>query len=166
MDAREMQKILDGAANAKPIAEINGQTALSFEDYTNVATADTFNQTELGLTKFNPDGTPARTNAKYVAINPENFFINRYRQVKKTVQIVVDYWCISEQETGKVPLRQIPCYVISRNEDGKLQLDKVITVSADEFLADFTKTLDRESMEQILPLLKSDSGITKDKLAI
>lgn len=166
MDAMEMQRLLDGAKDAKPVAEFDGLKAYTFEDYVNVTSVEQMNNTELGLTKFNPDGSPAKTPTKYVAVNVENFFINRYRQVKKTIQVVIDYWCITEQVNGKIPLKQIPCYVISRNEDGKLQLDKIITVSDEEFLSSFKNSLDRESMEQILPLLKEAPAITKDKLAI
>lgn len=166
MDSVEMQRLLDGAKEARPIAQFDGLTAYSFEDYVNVTSVEQMNNTELGLVKFNPDGSPAKTPTKYVAVNVETFFMNRYRQVKKTIQVVIDYWCIVEQSTGKIPIKQIPCYVISRNEDGKLQLDKTITVSDEVFLADFNKSLDRESMEQILPLLNQAPAMTKDTLAI
>lgn len=161
-----MREILDIAENAKPIAKVNGKEAVTFEDYMALASADNINNTDLGLTKFNPDGTPACTNVKRVAINVENFFINRYKLVRKTLWIVVDYYCISEQASGKIPYKQVPCYVISRGEDGNLKLDKMTTVSDTEFLADFTHSLDREAMTEILPLLVKDTGITKDKLAI
>lgn len=166
MGTQRMREILDIAENAKPIAKVNGKEAVTFEDYMALASADNINNTDLGLTKFNPDGTPACTNVKRVAINVENFFINRYKLVRKTLWIVVDYYCISEQASGKIPYKQVPCYVISRGEDGNLKLDKMTTVSDTEFLADFTHSLDREAMTEILPLLVKDTGITKDKLAI
>lgn len=166
MGTQRMKEILDIAEKSKPIAKVNGKDAVTFEDYVALASADNINNTDLGLTKFNPDGTPACTNVKRVAINVENFFINRYKQVKKTIYLVTDYYCISEQEHGKVPYRQVPCHVISRNEEGKLQVDKVTTVSSDDFLENFTRSLDREAMTEILPLLANDTGITKDKLAI
>lgn len=115
---------------------------------------------------MNPDGSPAGTPVKMVAVNQENFYINRYRQVKKTYEIVTDYRCIKEQATGRVPYKQVPCYVISRNESGQLQLDRMKTVTDQEFLADFQKTLDSDAMREILPILANDTGITKDKLAI
>lgn len=166
MGTQRMREILDIAENAKPVAMVNGKEAVTFEDYVALASADNINNTDLGLTKFNPDGTPACTNVKRVAINMENFFINRYKLVRKTLWIVVDYYCISEQASGKIPYKQVPCYVISRGEDGNLKLDKMTTVSDTEFLADFTHSLDREAMTEILPLLAKDTGITKDKLAI
>lgn len=166
MSTQRMKEILDIAEKSKPIAMVNGKEAVTFEDYMALAAADNINNTELGLTKFNPDGTPARTNVKRVAINVENFFINRYKLVKKSIYLVTDFYCISEQASGKVPFKQVPCAVISRGEDGKLKLDKMTTVSDNEFLADFTHSLDREAMTEILPILASDTGITKDKLAI
>lgn len=166
MSTKSMREILDTAERAKPIAKVNGRDAVTFEDYVALASVDNINDRKLGLTKFNPDGTPACTNVDRVAINVENFFINRYKQVKKTLYIVVDYYCISRQPSGKIPFAQVPCYVISRGEDGNLKLDKMTTVSDKEFLQDFTHSLDRESMTEILPLLTEDTGITKDKLAI
>ena len=165
MSTIQMQEILDTASKAKPVALVNGVPAYSFEDYAALAAQDNINNVSLDLTKFNADGTPAKTNVTKVAVNVENLYMNRYRQVKKTIQIVNDYRCIKAQASGKIPYKQVPCFVISRNEEGKLQLDKTITVSDNDFLSDFTHSLDRESMLEIIPLLK-ESGITKDKIAI
>lgn len=166
MSSNKMREILDTAERAKPIAYVNGKEAVTYEDYMALAAVDNINNMDLGLTKFNADGTPAKTNTKRVAINVENFFINRYKQVKKSLYIVTDYRSIKEQASGRIPYAQVPCYVISRGEDGDLKLDRLTTVSDKEFLEDFTRSLDRESMSQILPLLEGDTGITKDKLAI
>lgn len=164
--SRSMREILDTAEKAQPVAMVNGIPAYTFDDYTAIAAQDNIDNVALDLTKFNPDGSPARTNTKKVAVNVENLFLNRYRQVKKTLQIVLDYRCIKAQATGKVPYKQVPCFIISRGEDGRLKLDKSITVSDNEFLSEFTHTLDRESMTEILPLIREETGITKDKIAI
>lgn len=166
MSTQSMREILDTAERAKPIAKVNGKDAVTFEDYMALASVDNINNMDLGLTKFNADGTPACTNVKRVAINVENFFINRYRMKKKELWLVNDYYCISRQASGQIPFAQVPCYVIVRGDDGKLKLDKVTTVTDKEFLEDFKGSLDRESMTEILPLLTEDTGITKDKLAI
>ena len=163
---KTMKEIITTAENAKPFAEINGIPAYTFDDYTALAAQDNINNVGLDLTKFNADGTPARTNTKAVAVNVENMFLNRYRQVKKTLQVVVDYRCIKAQASGKIPYKQVPCYVISRDENGQLRLDRQITVSDNDFLSEFTHSLDRESMTQIIPLMQGDVGITKDKIAI
>lgn len=163
---RSMREIIDTAERAKPVAEVNGIPAYTFDDYTALAAQANINHVGLDLTKFNQDGTPARTNTKAVAVNTANLFINRYRQVKKTIQLVTDYRCIRAQATGKIPYKQVPCFVISRDENGQLRLDKQITVSDNDFLSEFTHSLDRESMTEIIPLLRSGSGITQDKLAI
>ena len=91
MSTQKMKEILDIAEKAKPIAIVHGKEAVTFEDYVALAAADNINNSDLGLTQFNPDGTPAKTNVKRVAINVENFFINRYKQVKKTLWIVTDF---------------------------------------------------------------------------
>lgn len=166
MSTQRMTEILQTADKAQPIAMINGIPAYTFEDNAALASVDNINDKKLGLTKFNPDGTPARTNTERVAINVGNFFINRYKVVKKNIYLVNDYYCISEQALGKVPYKQVPCYVIARGEDGRLKLERITTVSDEDFLANFKNSLDRESMMEILPLLVNDTGITQDKLPI
>lgn len=166
MSTLRMQEILDTAKNAKPVAMVNGKPAYSFDDYTALAAQDNINKVELDLTKFNPDGSPARTNTKMVAVNVEGLFLNRYRQVRKSIQLVTDYRCIKAQPTGKIPYKQVPCFIISRGEDGELKVDKQTTVSDNEFLSEFTHAFDRETMLGILPLLREGGGITKDKMPI
>ena len=158
-------EILENAKDAKPIGTIGDKKAYSFKDYMDVTTASMYNKETLDLTRFNPDGTPAATPAPNVAVNVETTFLNRFRVKDDELQIVTDYWAISEQASGKVPYKQIPCYVVKR-ENRHLKLDKMINVSDKEFLEEFTESLDRESMELVQPLLVNNAGIEKKKLPI
>lgn len=158
-------EILQDAEKAVPIGTVGEKEAYSYEDYMAVASGNMYNKKTLGLTKYNPDGTPAATPAPFVAVNPEHVFINRYKATDDRLYVVNDYWCISEQAKGKIPYKQIPCFVIKR--DGKsLALDKMINISDKEFLEEFTRSLDEDSMKLIMPLLVNNSGIDKDKLPI
>lgn len=158
-------EILENAKDAQPIGEINGKKAYSFRDYMDVTTASLYNKETLDLTRYNPDGSPAATPAPNVAVNVETTFMNRFRVREDRLDVVTDYWAIKEQSSGKIPYKQIPCYVIKR--DGKnLKLEKMINVSDREFLEEFTGQLDRDAMELIQPLLVNNSGIEKEKLPI
>ena len=164
---KSINQILQDAENAEIIAiDDEGSKYVSFEDYVNLTTADTVNKGDLGLIPINPDGSPAGTPHKYVAVALDQLFINRYRVKDGKVEVVTDWWSINKQSSGQLPLSRIPCFVLAR-ENKKLVYEKTITVSADEFLSEFTGSLDREAMTLILPLLaKKDHGVTKDKLPI
>ena len=158
-------EILENAKDAKPVGKINDKDAYSFKDYMDVVTASMYNKDKLELTRYNPDGTPAATPAPNVAVNVENTFLNRFRVKDDELQVVTDYWAISEQSSGKVPYKQIPCFVLKR-ENRHLKMTKMINISDKEFLEEFTEALDRESMELVMPLLVNNSGIEKKKLPI
>ena len=164
---KSITQILEDAKNIEILAiDSEGSQYVSFEDYVNATTADAVNKEGLGLIPLNPDGSPAGTPHKYVAVSLEQLFLNRYRVRDGKVEVVTDWWCITAQSSGRIPMSRIPCYVLGR--DGKkLVYEKTITISDSEFLSDFTGSLDREAMTLILPLLaKKDHGVTKDKLPI
>lgn len=169
---KPISQILADAKMVKPIAITeDGKLCVSFEDYVNLTVADEVENNDLGLVEMNPDGTPACTPTKYLAVSLEQLFLNRYKVVtegtEKKLYVVTDWLCIMRQNTGLTPVERIPCYVLSRGKDKKLMYEKTITISDDEFVSDFTGSLDREAMTQILPLLaKKDNGITKDKMPI
>lgn len=56
--------------------------------------------------------------------------------------------------------------VLVRDEDKKLVLEKMTTVSESEFISDFTKTLDNKSMAEILPLIVNSGDMTADSMPI
>lgn len=165
---KSIQQILQDAENVEILAiDDEGSNYVSFEDYVNATTADTINKNDLSLIPLNPDGSPAGTPHKYVAVSLEQLFLNRYRVKDDKVEVVTDWWSISKQATGQLPMSRIPCYVLGRDKNKKLVYEKTISISDSEFLSDFTGSLDREAMTLILPLLaKKEQGVTKDKLPI
>lgn len=166
--SKSIMDILNDAENAKIIAVgQNGEEYVSLEDYVTLTTADKINGKEaLRAPEMNPDGTPAGSMYHYVAVSVEQLFLNRYKVDNDKVNVVTDWWSISEQDSGRLPRTRIPCYVIGR-KGKELVCEKTITISGDDFLANYTKSLDREAMSQILPLIaRRDKGITEDKLPI
>lgn len=172
---REERRILYDKADAiKPMAEKNGQLYVSFEEASilNSVNAEEGNE-GTGMQTRNPDGSIASTGKRVHAINPDYFFSNRYEVKGKKLHVVsghepTGYRCIKEQKSGHVFVKTIPCYVIARDEEKNLVLEKVITISDTEFISDFTNTLDHKSMAEVLPLITAygNSGITADAMPI
>ena len=112
---------------------------------------------------YNKDGSLASTGKTVHAVNPDYFFMNRYK-VKGKKMILVSghtsdgYRCIKEQSSGRVFLKNIPAFVIARDADGKLYLDKQTVISDTEFISEFTAKLDNKSMAEILPLITVVGG--------
>ena len=167
MNATELRDLIDRTENVKPITEGAGDVKIvTFEEQRDLAMMDAMNETGLNLVQYNPDGTVARTPVKYAAVNPANYFINRYKKVRDTMYVVNDYRAIKEQDSGSIYVKTLPAYVIKRDEEKKLVLEKVVNISDTEFLADFTKILSREAMAEVLPLITQEDGVTADGLPI
>lgn len=170
MGVQEIKELYEKVDKVKPLAEKDGQKFVTFED---AAVLNSFNAQEpkTGLQTRNPGGTLASTGKTVHAVNPDYFFANRYK-VKSKKLIVVSghttdgYRCIKEQASGKVFLKSIPAYVIVRDADGNLVLEKQIVVSDSEFISEFTNKLDNKSMAEILPLIAQTNEITADSLPI
>lgn len=150
--------ISEERAKVQPIAVRNGVKVVSYEDAKALTDLEMYDRTpDTGDRTFNPDGSLARTRTLHTAINPERRFNNRYRLKGKLgerkLQIIVDYRALSEQASGKVYLKNIPCYEIAK-VDGKYVLERVTTVSDTEFISDFTDKLSVELMKQIAPLIE------------
>lgn len=162
-----MQEIITNAEKVKPIgiAE-SGAKIVSFEDQRSMAQLSLMEGEGIGGITLNPDGTVARPHAPYLAVNPDVFYINRYKKVGKRVYIVTDYRAIREQASGVVYLKAIPAFVVARGEDGKLFLEKVVNVSDTDFIADFTHKLSNDAMREVLPLLAGGGDVTADELSI
>ena len=172
MGKRErMKELYQAVDNVKPFAERDGEVWVSFAD---AAVLNSYNADEpnTGMQTRNADGTLASTGKTVHAVNPDYFFMNRYK-VKGKKMIVVSghttdgYRCIKEQSSGRVFLKTIPAYVIARDSDGKLYLEKQTVISDTEFISEFTNKLDNKSMAEILPLITVVSGdISADTMPI
>lgn len=161
-----LKELIEKTESVKPIGEMNGIPVVTFEEQRDLAQVDKLMKTDMGLLTFNPDGSVAETPTRYVSVNMESYYINRFKRVENSLLIVTDYRAIKEQSTGRVYLKQIPAFVISRNKKGDLFLEKTVTISDTEFISDFTHILNREAMKTILPLLVSGTGVTLEDITI
>lgn len=160
MGRKERMKELYQKVDAiKPLAEKDGEVYVTFED---AAVLNSYNADEpkTGMQTRNADGTLASTGKTVHAVNPDYFFMNRYKVKGKKLIIVSGhtsdgYRCIKEQSSGRVFLKTIPAYVIARDSDGKLFLEKQTVVGDTEFISEFTSKLDNKSMAEVLPLITS-----------
>lgn len=167
-----MRELYEKADNVKPYAEKDGQLYVSFEDASVLNSVNAEEPSGTGLQTRNQDGSLASSGKRVHAVNADYFFANRYKVKGKKLHVVsghepMGYRCIREQSSGHVFVKTLPVYIISRNEDGNLVLDKVSTISDTEFISDFTNTLDHKSMAEILPLIiESGNQITADSMPI
>lgn len=160
----DIREILERAETAQPIAERNGRKIMSFDDYRNLATVANMNDEDLGGVAFNPDGSMARTKGNMAAVNLDDFYANKFKKVKNKYYVVVDLMAIREVErTGQAPYRNITGYLIGE-KDGQVVCEKPVTISADDFIADFTHTLDHASMAIVMDAINRigvDAGTEK-----
>lgn len=162
MGIKEMAELYDKVEKVRPLAEKDGEKWVNFED---ASVLNSFNAQEpkTGLQTRNPDGSLASTGKTVHAVNPEYFFANRYK-VKGKKMILVSghtsdgYRCIKEQASGRVFLKAIPAYIIVRDSEGNLALEKQTVVSDTEFISEFTNKLDNKSMAEVLPLITTVGG--------
>lgn len=167
-----MRELYDKADKVRPYAEKDGQLFVSFEDASTLNSLNAEEPHGTGMQLRNADGSIASTGKTVHAVNPDYFFANRYMVKGKKMHVVsghepTGYRCIKEQSSGHIFVKSIPVYVIARDEDKNLVLERVTTISDSEFISDFTKTLDHESMAKILPLItEHGDGMTADSMPI
>ena len=173
MTKRERMRILyEKADNVKPFAEKNGQLYVSFEDASVLNSLNAEEPSGTGLQTRNQDGSIANSGKRVHAINADYFFANRYKVKGKKLHVVsghepTGYRCIKEQSSGHVFVKTIPVYIIARDEEKNLILEKVSTISDTEFISEFTNTLDHKSMAEILPLItEHGEKMTADSMPI
>lgn len=172
MGIKERAELYKQAEGIKPLAEKDGQKFVTFED---AAVLNSINAEEpkTGLQTRNPaDGSLASTGKTVHAVNPDYFFANRYSMKNKKIYLVSGhttdgYRCIKEQASGRVFLKTIPAYIISRDTDTKeLVLEGQTVVSDVEFISKFTSKLNNKSMAEILPLLTEGKNMSADEMPI
>lgn len=151
------------------IAEKDGKVYVRTADAAVLNSANAY-EPKTGMRSYNPDGSISSTGKTVQAINPDFYFMNRYKVKAKKLYVVSGhttdgYRCITEQATGHTFIKSIPCAVLSR-EDGNIVLEKFTTVSESEFISEFNKTLDNKSMAEILPLIANSGDLTADSMPI
>lgn len=158
---KEMADLYRRAEAVKPLAEKDGQV---FTDFESASILNSVNAQEprTGMQTRNADGSLASTGKTVHAVNPDYFFANRYKVkgAKGNQKLIVvsghttdGYRCIKEQASGRLFIKNVPAYIIYRDADGKLALEKQTMISDTEFISDFTNKLDNKSMAEILPLI-------------
>lgn len=152
-------EILKMAESVEPIMEKNGTKIVNYDD-ANVLAAEELieGDRDIGVRTMNPDGTLARSRVRFAAVNEDSLYENRFRVVtegkEKKVQIVVDRRAIRDQSTGRIYTARVPAYQIQR-DDGKLKVEKILTVSDNEFIGEFVEKAGKKDMVEIMPLLDS-----------
>lgn len=159
------------------IAEKDGAVFVTFHDASVLNNVNSLDPQGTGIQQRNADGSLASTGKTVHAVNPDFFFMNRYRMrqfgQKKKLYIVsghtpAGFRLIQEQPTGHCFMKTIPVAVVSRDAETKeLVFEKMDTVTESEFISEFTKTLDNKSMAEILPLIvEQGTVITADEMPI
>lgn len=163
-----IQEALERASKVKPYAEKNGIKIVGMEDMEALIEKHIIDkEPDIGERLVNPDGTIARSLTRFAGINLERELDNRYVKHGKRVEVIIDKRALSEQTLGRIYAKRITAYVITRNEDGILELIETKTVSDDEFLKEFTHKLDKESMLEVLEAIaRGQRDLTVDKLTI
>lgn len=147
-------EIIENAKKVEPIAEKDGRKIVTFEDAAALANMEGIEPSpKTGVRSYNPDGSLARTRKSTAAINPANYFANRYYMTTKRLKVVIDWRAIQEQASGQIYITNIPAYVFIRNDKGELELEKIETVSDTEFVSKYTDMLNEDAMKQIAPLI-------------
>ena len=166
MGIKEIAELYDKVKEVKPLAEKDGEKFVNFED---AAVLNSYNAQEpnTGMQTRNRDGSLASTGKTVHAVNPDYFFANRYKVkgAKGNQKLIVvsghtpdGYRCIKEQASGRLFIKNVPAYIIYRDADGKLALEKQTMISDTEFISEFTNKLDNKSMAEILPLITAVGG--------
>ena len=167
MNQQALEQIIEGSANAEPIARINGQNVYSFADAQNInkrtlAEEKIFGKVpELGQREMTEDGMGyKRTRVGAVAYNPDVLFMNRYKVIEnenkeRIYQVVLDYRSIKGQRSGSVSV-EVPAYEVSMVK-GKLNV-RQIRVSAEDFINDFKGELKNRDVAIILETIEKDTG--------
>lgn len=163
---KEMADLYRKAEAVEPYAEKDGQKFVNFED-ASVLNSVNAQEPRTGMQTRNPDGSLASTGKTVHAVNPDYFFANRYKVkgAKGNQKLIVvsgyttdGYRCIKEQASGRLFIKNVPAYIIYRDADGKLALEKQTMISDTEFISEFANKLDNKSMAEILPLITAVGG--------
>lgn len=156
-----LEQVLNQASNAEVISNVGGTKVVSFSDYVAIAEKDLREGYDKGQRTLNADGTSAKTRTKYAAVNPELFFLNRYRIKNGKLYVCTSYpndndtyRALRNQNTGRINMAHVPVFIFARQKDGSLVLERKATVSADEFVGTFTDRISTKDMQTIIaPLI-------------
>lgn len=186
--SNQLLEVLTEAADVKPILDMNGKKLYTFDGSVKKSAADMLNkkagfaEAELGHRELGPSqDNYRRINKKHAAVDPSALFNNRYKKEtgskaggKPTAiyTIVTDYKALQFQQTGQVHDNIVGYQVkVSKDEKGVLtsELVRLVQVSGQEFVNDFTRKLSPRDMQAILPQINkmgSGNNISVDTLSL
>lgn len=162
---------------AEPVATINGKNVYDFENAQKVNKRRLAEEkisgkhVELGEREVTDGGMHyTHSKADTVAINPENYFLNRARKVKKSngntaYEIVTDYRAIKEQSTGRIYTNNITAYVIGMHGRG-ITLIETTKISDKDFVNDFKQSLSHADMARVIEAISRNIEKTNDELSL
>jgi len=161
LGVEKMKEIIEQSEEVTAIATVAGMDVMTFQD------AQKANRAELAFGKEEDLGerrtvagglSYASSNAKRLAIDPDMYFINRYKRVEETNEkgektvkyyVVTDYRAIQEQASGAIYTPNVVAYVVERNNSRHLVVTGQELISEREFVNDFGKKLKNEDMARI-----------------
>lgn len=151
---QKQERLDEVTKDAKPLTNVNGTKVMSFEEQRDLAVDVLKEKGEVKARKYNPDGTIAKSKVISAAINVGAFFDNKFRVKNKKMQVVTaqtheGWWAIAEQTSGRVPFKTLTAYTFER-KDGVLTFVEPVKISDEEFITDFTHTLNQEAMTEVL----------------
>lgn len=154
---QKLHELYEKAEKIVPLAEKNGQIYCTFEDASILNSINAL-EPSTGMQTRNADGSLASTGKTVHAINPDYFFLNRYKVKGKKLYVVsghepIGYRCIREQSSGHVFVKTVPVYIITRDAEGNLICEAKSTIDDKTFIESFTETLANSVMAEVLPLL-------------
>lgn len=150
-------------ADVKPIASVNGKNVYTFADAVKVNNKERAEEVYEGKVDFGNRVTRegglcyTSTQTHSVAVNPENYFLNRYRKTKKdekttVYELVTDYRAIREQASGRVYTNNIVVEIVENSKTGIKYIGKK-NISDSEFINEFKNSLNQESFEKIASVI-------------
>lgn len=151
--ANSLREALERAKDVKPIGNADGIPVVTFEDYAAKVQEDAVSGVDISPIRTNLNGTVAASSVRYMADAPARLYANRVKVGKGRVYVVDDYRAIQEQLSGRIYAKNLKAYVIARDEAGKLVLEKTITISDDDFTANYTAQLDYAVMAEVKELV-------------
>lgn len=147
---------------ATPIASVNGRNVYTFSDAVRVNNKERAEEIYEGKVDFGNREVRegglcyTRTQCHTVAVNPDNYYLNRYRKKKegaKTIyEVVSDYRAIKEQSTGRVYTNNIVVDMVENSKDGLKYVGRK-NISDTEFINEFKNNLNNESFQKIASVI-------------
>lgn len=164
MNKEQMKRILQDEQDVKPVGSHNGTAIYDFDGYIKKVQAEKLSPTpDTGERTFDNEGKVARSRTLFSAINEADIYANRFKKKKTAGAGSDEIWVVlaavdsvsglAVREKNYQP-RVVPVYVFKRDlKSEKLYLDRKTTVSGADFISDFTDTLKKDVVKELLQLV-------------